>query len=147
MSHIDYTRLMIGDILMATYDDGEKVISFPVVVDGIDENGTLVDGDCYISWHPLLPEHKDIEYADELAPIPLTEEILKAKGFARKPLLKRWIIDGELELIEDSMDNTKLEYWFSVSVQYICLIHYVHQLQHALRLCGLNELADNFKTN
>lgn len=24
-------------------------------------------------------------------------------------------------------------------------INYVHQLQHALRLCGLNELADNFK--
>ena len=24
-------------------------------------------------------------------------------------------------------------------------VNYVHELQHALRLCGLNELADNFK--
>jgi len=24
-------------------------------------------------------------------------------------------------------------------------VNYVHQLQHALRLCGLNELANNFK--
>lgn len=25
--------------------------------------------------------------------------------------------------------------------------HYVHELQHALRLCGLTELADNFKVS
>ena len=31
-----------------------------------------------------------------------------------------------------------LEFW-------ICDTLYVHEMQHALRLCGLNELADNFK--
>lgn len=92
-----------------------------------------------------LTEVHELECASSYEPIPLTEAILKANGFARNPLLKSWIIDGELELIEDSMGNTKLEYWFSVSDQYVCPIHHVHELQHALRLCGLSDIADNFK--
>lgn len=79
-------------------------------------------------------------------PIPLTAEILKkiCTSVIYKPSMKRWVIDGELELIEDRMGDADLEYWFSVSDQYVCPIHYVHQLQHALRLVGLNDLANKF---
>lgn len=44
----------------------------------------------------------------------------------------------------------KMEHAHYLSDKYVTDIvhkcgHYVHELQHALRLCGLNELADNFK--
>lgn len=158
MSNIDYMRLMIGDILMATYDDGEKVTTFPVVVDGLDENCTLVDGESYLSWKPLLPEHKDMEYADELELIPLTEEILKANGFEESSMglvlyprgkygedggvitdfinicLRK---DGTIRGIEISM------HYYHFQCNYVFC--FVHELQHALRLCGLNDIADKFK--
>ena len=135
-------ELMIGDWVKYTKkrDQYFQVIENPktiyIRIENIIEEG--VNEEC---------RQGDSEWKeyDEIEPIPLTEEILKANGFARKPLLKSWTIDGELELIEDSMGNTKLEYWFSVSDQYICPIHHVHELQNALRLCGLDELADNFK--
>ena len=44
---------------------------------------------------------------------------------------------GELR-IDDQMFNRHLEFFW-------CDTLYVHELQNALRLCGLNELADNFK--
>ena len=44
---------------------------------------------------------------------------------------------GELR-IYDQRFNRHLEFFWNDTL-------YVHELQHALRLCGLNELADNFK--
>ena len=44
---------------------------------------------------------------------------------------------GEL-IIDDQSFNRHLDFVW-------CDTLYVHELQHALRLCGLNELADNFK--
>ena len=35
--------------------------------------------------------------------------------------------------------------WGTMYESRIYNLQYVHELQHALRLCGLNELADNFK--
>lgn len=148
MSYIDYMRLMIGDILMATYDDGEKVTIFPVVVDGIDENCTLVYGDSYLSWKPLLPEHKDMEYADELEPIPLTEEILKANGFTESQL-EEGTYNFPIESIRnrgyaiETDDNKE----FYISDHELMKFRYVHELQRALRCCGLWDMAEKFKIN
>lgn len=148
MSNNDYTRLMIGDILMATYDDGEKVTTFPVVVDGIDENGTLVDGDCHISWHPLLPEHKDMEYADELDPIPLTADILMANGFTESQLE-----EGTYNFPIESMRNrgyaieTDDNKEFYISDHELMKFRYVHELQRVLRCCGLWDMAEKFNIN
>lgn len=76
-------------------------------------------------------------------PIPLTTEILEKNGFtkthtqyteymwshpSRCTFLYQYDPDGEI-----CLENTEIE------------LNYVHQLQHALRLCGLNELADNLK--
>lgn len=148
MSYIDYMRLMIGDILMATYDDGEKVITFPVAVDGLDENCTLVYGDSYLSWKPLLPEHKDMEYADELELIPLTEEILKANGFTESQL-EEGTYNFPIESIRnrgyaiETDDNKE----FYISDHELMKFRYVHELQRALRCCGLWDMAEKFKTN
>lgn len=76
------------------------------------------------------------KYAKHIEPIPLTPEILVKNGWLHDDLCgvfhnsNAFIICGRL-------------YPFSIfdGVQ----ISYVHELQHALRLCGLNTLADNFK--
>lgn len=105
-----------------------------------------------------------------LEPIPLTSEILEKNGFVRREDLVKGIedsmpffyVDDEsgIDIViewRDSYDNGLRdeneqrwsEYWkvdinaigeYSLTTRRI----YVHKLQHALRLCGLNELADNF---
>ncbi len=87
----------------------------------------------------------DFTFAKDFEPIPLTAERLEKNGFTYVPFRKRWIIDGELELIEDRMGDMEIEYWFSVSDQYICPNHFVHELQRAMRCCGLWDMAENFK--
>ena len=79
-----------------------------------------------------------------IEPIPLTHEILEKNGF--------WVMEkvdnGAEEYIAYATDglifhyNRDNDYYFpNTPISW----KYVHQLQHALRLCGLNELADNFK--
>lgn len=83
----------------------------------------------------------------EAEPIPLTEEIFKANGFEKNPYYEEWV---------KPLNN---QYKLRVSNKHISVVRggtypfnfvgnptkYVHELQHALRLCRLNELADNFK--
>ena len=72
-------------------------------------------------------------------PIPLTADILKKNGctMVDKGDYGEWHIK----------DNPNIPLW--QHTEFIIFggieIHYVHELQHALRLCGLNDLADNFK--
>ena len=74
-------------------------------------------------------------------PIPLTSEILEKNG--RKET-EYWH--------EYKDDNTIIQYSLSniwgiineIEIEHF-KCEYVHQLQHLFRLCGLNELADNFK--
>lgn len=82
-------------------------------------------------------------FEDELQPIPLTDEILD-KNAERCDLTgaKRWTIPipGELYL---HIYRWRGENHYE-ALNGVCL-QYVHELQHALRLCGENELADNIK--
>ena len=91
---------------------------------------------------------------DDVEPIPLTPEILRKNGFQ---------VDGYAIL--NLQDGKWLEYYFHehrFSMYYEGIdewqnhsqvrdiVHrsqpfYVHELQHSLRLCGLNDLADHFK--
>ena len=92
----------------------------------------------------------------EIDSIPLTPEILEKNGFemfkydgwvhyyrifgnSAIPFVLHSMIGGEM--LSQEVDI------FSTSTNTNCGIdvNYVHELQHALRLCGLNELADNFK--
>lgn len=136
-------ELMIGDIVMAHFDDGEQEFDFPVVIDGLDENGTLVDGSCYFSWHNMLTEHNSLEYADELSSIPLTEEILEA---------------NKLEKVEGWHDLYRIKVYVCYDYEHqsmvmlvndlswpICDVETVDEMQRFLRSLGENKLADNFK--
>lgn len=82
----------------------------------------------------------------DVNPIPLTAEILEKSG---------WIlVENEYRSPEDIVYKESLRlqigedgnaFWWIVGYVIIIPINYVHELQHALRLCGLNELADNFR--
>ncbi len=96
---------------------------------------------------------------DKIEGIPLTPEILEKNGFYymnTQGYYKRFWSNGCFDLaislvyreIEVSKvcgaetDCEEIEYGSSIAFgNDIC----VHTLQHALRLCGLDEIADNFK--
>ena len=83
----------------------------------------------------------------KVMPILLTAEILDENDF--------WIVEDDIRYCGDS------EVWIHTYVEHLDIekfegrfqcyeipdmqFNYVHQIQQALRLCGLNELADNFK--
>lgn len=95
----------------------------------------------------------------QVKPIPLTSEILEKNGWIqskyktckslyeykglhlRHTMIKRsngrWVanVDGIVEKFPDEYTHSFLR----------INVFYVHELQHALRLCGLTELADNLK--
>lgn len=128
---------MVGDWI--TNRDG-----FPMQITNVGENYA------YATWEDNEGDPWEYDDKDEQPqPIPLTPEILEKNGFGfvkssdKDTVWNGWWIYEDLELgtcclngdwpcfinIDDS--NIKCEY--------------VHQLQHALRLCKLDELADNFK--
>ena len=78
---------------------------------------------------------------DQPEPIPLTPEILEKNGWKET---QYW-----LEYQEDKNTIQCCPPDMRGKINGIDIEHfkceYVHQYQHLLRLCGLNELADNFK--
>lgn len=109
-----------------------------------------------MQWYISFACSATLFRAYEFEPIPLTPEILEKNGFemfkydgwvhyyrifgnSAIPFVLHSMIGGEM--LSQEVDI------FSTSTDTNCgiEINYVHELQHALRLCGLNELADNFK--
>lgn len=88
-------------------------------------------------------EEADIEY--DLEPLPITTEMLEASRFQLTDL-ERWTKKDDdwevnLKLLGGSLSIT----YKGNTIVKCCCIHYVHQLQHALRLAGFDQLADNFR--
>ena len=90
----------------------------------------------------ILLEYEIDGNKNDLRHIPLTPEILEKNGFVAEFASEDYRYDDKM-ILTQSYD--KKGYWWVVGNMYVCQLHYVHELQHALRLCGLNELADNFK--
>lgn len=94
---------------------------------------------------------------DKIEGIPLTPEILEKNGFERSVITP--------SKFYRNIDNERLMFCSYGSCYGLGYVHwnesndadimhrlevqqpimYIHQMQHALRLCGLDELADNFK--
>lgn len=100
---------------------------------------TVGEDYAYATWEgnegdPLEFDDKD----DQPEPIPITPKILEKNG---------WWYDVEDMWLHDKVDFG-IERW---NGRFQCYdinqikLDSVHQLQHTLRLCGLNDLADNFK--
>ena len=78
---------------------------------------------------------------DQPQPIPLTPEILEKNGWKETEYWHEYndgntIIQYSLSNIWGIINEIEIEHF---------KCEYVHQLQHLLRLCVLDELADNFK--
>lgn len=137
------TELMIGDwVKIKGHLDYDKVQEI-----ARDEN---------MQWYISFACSATLFRAYEFEPISLTPEILEKNGFemfkydgwvhyyrifgnSAIPFVLHSMIGGEM--LSQEVDI------FSTSTDTNCgiEINYVHELQHALRLCGLNKLAENFK--
>lgn len=79
-----------------------------------------------------------IAFEDEIQPMPITEEILELNGFINDEIAGSWWLkQPNIEVF----GNNRYGWMIFSGIQ----IKYVHELQHALRLCGKYELADNLK--
>lgn len=117
------------------------------------ENGRIAglshdENDEYGPVQMVDDEDLDIAHVD-IEPIPLTEEILKANGFERIDdvlVLRLANNEGYFRIECFKLPNIRIATQTSKGFHDLhYTFDYVHQLQHALRLVGLNNLADNFK--
>ena len=106
--------LMIGDWVMNTHNQKPEQV-------------------CEILERMVMLDYNDLYEYDEIEPISLTSEILEKNGFVvesrdchGKPLQYCELVDGLwIDISGENFFEGKLEY--------------VHQLQHALRLCGIEK--------
>lgn len=78
---------------------------------------------------------------NDIEPIPLTTDILRA-NFTQGAMDSFYFADGvEIYVTEDGVEICI--HFDNSSLDHHCI--YVHELQRALRCCGLWDLADNFK--
>ena len=117
-------ELMIGDWVRLVADDSNECLQVSYV------------------RHDGVGFKQYSHFFDEIEPIPLTEEILKANGFEYR----------EFTSGESMHYNHSVTVYLNKDGDIFMLIggeqrwmKYVHELQQALRLCGLNELAENFR--
>lgn len=141
------TELMIGDWVtfegeplkvQHVYNNGYDDVVAETMEEFLDEDGVICE------------EIKDVPLVN-CSPIPLTPEILEKNGFGFVKSSDRdtvwngqWIYE-DLELGTCCLNREGNWPCFINMDDLNIKCEYVHQLQHVLRLCGLNELADNFK--
>ena len=82
----------------------------------------------------------------KVVPIPLTAKILEENDFWEDEDYIRYHNESEMGVHTDvDLTIEKFEGRFQCYEISDMQFNYVHQIQQALRLCRLNELADNFK--
>lgn len=141
------TDLMLGDLILIN-NTPHRIEA----IDGIDAEILADDNIYYVGEDRYRSE-------DKIEGIPITPEILVKNGFYDRNTqwyYKRFgsyvCFDIAISLIYREIEVSKVcgagtdceEVEYGSSIVFGNDI-YVHELQHVLRLCGLNELADNFK--
>ena len=119
--------LMIGD-----WVTGKKWRENPFQITRINDGGKFVYGKTATSTVGPF-------FLDELEPIPLTREILEMNGFT-----ENYRYD-DLSYIQSCSAVTGTHINGENGEMEEMYFKYVHEVQNALRLCGLDDLADNFK--
>lgn len=140
-------ELQIGD-LVCLKDDTKYEL--PLKVDGILKDDVSLEGEGFLGGVYGL-----------IRPIPLTPEILEKNGWYLDPILKcysdtpSWLYEeggkeelllrfstrestGALGIFDGQKIRTMTDFLWKDTL-------YVHELQHTMRLCGFNGLADKFK--
>lgn len=119
-------ELMLGDwVTFREALEEKQILPIKIVVLKDYSNDFLaqIDGDAF----------DELEFNDEIVGIPITSEILKKNGFVynNSPFVQSWEQFGlSLYLGGDG-------YRINCGQNVAMVIDSVHQLQHALRLCGI----------
>ena len=122
---------MIGDWVDVYHElPDESGFYKPLQVTGIHSN----DGVCFGYSVIECPWDDPEEFEEAIMPIPLTPEILEKNGFELQSfsgeMYGNWWESPEFLIREDMRDSIgKNNFKFE----------YVHQLQHALKLCGVEK--------
>ena len=132
--------LMLGDWVV--YDGDVEYIN-PIKIEGMD-----------IATESLITSDRDDVGFDGIQPIPITPEILKKNGFKLKEEGETYSeyvsVWDEISIISfafyketlcgvDTLLECELGFAGGLNRIHHCHIKYVHQLQHALRLCGIGK--------
>ena len=108
----------------------------PMQIVAVDEdNAYACEGNEELPW--IFGDNEGYEPK----PIILTPEILEKNGWEHHALFMDMKANKNINFGWTDMFGVSLYH----NGYYMCDCKYAHTLQHALRLCGLNELADNFK--
>lgn len=142
-------ELMIGDIVTFQSSLDEAAIPIRVEIVGIGYQDKGEENECLVRIdNDEACDIIDIE--DEVVGIPITPEILEKNGFEKREVrilagskTHYCIVDDYFELaINEYTDSiweveyTNIEAHFPLIRN---LVGYVHELQHALRLCGIDK--------
>lgn len=101
-------------------------------VDAIEEGQT-----CILVQKDVSNWFLDIE---QLESIPLTAEILEKNGWNKELYSNESWDNEEIEALSLWIgEDGKNSWWWHVGVELVTPINYVHELQHALRLCGIEK--------
>lgn len=135
-------ELMIGDLVTfkdCQYDDDVVVVKIYQINQ---ENNALV----FIDDSDSLDE---IDIDDEIVGIHITPEILEKNGFEKdKEYPEQWCIAGEFQDVyvhewSDSIWKVEIvNFEFSSMPVSQCTVCFVHELQHAFKLCGIEKTID-----
>lgn len=103
-----------------------------------------IDGyNCELDFPENEADYFDGIYGENgIAPIPLTEAMLKLNGWDKYPFQGYW---ENKKVIECCLRKASNGFYCSNGEDDIVRIDYAHELQHLLRLLGYGDLADNFK--
>ena len=133
------TELMIGDLVRYH----SKLIKVTSLYAKPTEYGEFVSNEIGWSYSPNTWVDGDF-----IEPITLTPEILEKNGFELRNGFFYHRIDDKPHHYDFKLKNGGVfaseGYTIGCGIYHLS-IRYVHELQHVLRLCGLNEFADNFK--
>lgn len=134
----EYVR--IDGIGCSDYNEIRRNDNLPIRVDD--------DDDRYLGIINPAQKRTYNEHMEEINPIPITSDILEANGWL---YTRGWQNHGRMYIVGNrfkiNLINGAFFIWhgcdgYCQKTELYC--KYVHELQHALRLCGLNDLADNF---
>lgn len=132
------TDLMIGDWVNLNFDVDYKTgksIYAPVQITGINKDGTI-DVNCTFDKSESMQDGWDLKLIE---PIPLTREILEKNGFEKSQGEKfTWFICN-VAAFDIRIVSEKNNLYDIKIAEYPRPIKYVHELQHALKLCGIEK--------
>ena len=121
-----------NELMIGNWVTGKKWKELPFKITHINDSGKY--------YYGITAEGSRVGpfLIEELQPIPLTSEILEKNGFTR--FGTDYILEGERFGLENPSDprNYLDNYWLRVSIRAVH-IEYVHELQHALRLCKIEK--------